>query len=172
MNQHYPTFDKSIGLAINQLLGVCAASIPLLHTKLLPILLESDKKIYTVNDPTPLLPSPLSYSSDFIKNYGTEKFPKSSGLIELDKSMQLTHQLAQLKAPGSVAHFVCRFPSHIFMASIVTDSQGYAKLYVIDSNNNNITTKEEIFALSSKVLEYTERHNSQLAQHSNKKMKK
>lgn len=170
LDSRHPSYDRSKGLTINQLLGVCAASIPLLHTKLLPILLENDKKIYAVQDPTPLLPSPLTYSADFIRNYGSVRFPLKACHIELDKSKQLAHQQAQLNAPNSIAHFACRFPNHIFIASIVTDKKGYAKLYIIDSNNNQIATHESILAFTLKMLEYTEQHNAQLTQ-SHKKQK-
>lgn len=170
LDQHHPTYNKSSGLCLHHLLGVCAASIPLLHTKLLPILLEDDKKIYAVHDPTPVLPSPLHYSADFIRHYGSHRFLENSCKVELDKSTQLAHQLAQLKTPHSVAHFMCRFPSHIFIASIVTDTEGFAKLYVIDSNNNSLAYAP-IHTLMAKVLAYVESYNKNYALQLAKKQK-
>lgn len=172
LDQHDPIYDRNNGLCIKHLLGVCAASIPLLHTKLLPIKLEPDKKIYAIHDPTRLLPSPLHYSADFIRNYNTPKFPINTCQTELDTSTELAYQLAQLEGPHGVAHFACRFPHHIFMASIITDEKGFAKLYVIDSNNTPVANHESFLTLTSKVLEYTERHNARLLQHLNKKTKK
>lgn len=171
LDRYDPTFDRTAGLQITHLLGICAASIPVLHSQLLPIILKDDNKIYAVNDPTPCLPSPLYYSTDFIRRYPRDEFPAPC-LVELDKSAQLRYQLAQLKCPRRVAHFVCNFPKHIFIGSIVTDAKGYAKLYVIDSNNNNIATHPSFFAFTSKLLEYTEQHNTQLIKRLPKKMKK
>lgn len=167
LDQHAQNFDRSTGLRINHLLGVCAASIPLLHAQLLPIIRE-DTKIYAVHDPTPLLPTPLHYSTDFIRGYGTSTFPCERCRVELDGSAALAHQLEKLKGPHRVAHFVCRFPCHIFIASIITDQQARAKLYVIDSNNNNLE-HEKFKPFVCKILEYTERHNAQFSSHLIKK---
>lgn len=170
LDKHDPTHDKTTGLCINHLLGVCAASIPLLHTKILPLLLEDDKKIYAVYDPTPLLPSPLHYSTDFVKNYCTTKFPLTTCRKELDASAGLAHQLEQLKGPHRVAHFACRFPKHMFIASIITDGNGYAKLYVIDSNNNNLA-HEKFNPFASKIGTYADAHNKSLDDTMRKKQK-
>jgi hypothetical protein len=168
LDRYDPTFDRTTGLQITHLLGICAASIPVLHAQVLPIILKSDNKIYAVNDPTPCLPSPLYYSTDFIRRYPRDEFPASC-LVELDNSAQLRHQLAQLREPRRVAHFACNFPQHLFIGSIITDAKGYAKLYVIDSNNNNVSTHPLFFAFTSKLLEYAEQHNAKLSHQLRKK---
>lgn len=173
LDAHHPDFDKSTGLSMHHVLGACAASIPILHTKLLPVFLEDDKKIYAMHDPTLHLPSPLHYSSDFIRKYETTAFLVDTCRVELDKSKELTHQLAQLDGPTRIAHFVCRYPCppHVFMASIITDEQCCAKLYVIDSNNTPVPNPESFLTLISKILEYTEAHNANLTQQFAKKQK-
>lgn len=171
LDQYYPTHDKASGLCLHHILGVCAASIPLLHTKLLPIFLEDDKKIYVLHDPTPALPSPLHYSADFICQLYPARYPAQLCQTNLDSSAELTHQLAKLKTPGSIAHFVCKFPCHLFVASIITDEYGYAKLYVIDSNNNNISTHESFRLITTQILAYVQLHNSQLSQQFKKQKK-
>lgn len=148
---------------------MCAASIPLLHAKVLPIIRE-DNKIYAVQDPTPLLPSPLHYSSEFIREYCSPKFLYERCRVELDGSPHLAHQLQEINSPHRVAHFACRYPKHMFIASIITDHQGYAKLFIIDSNNTSLE-HEQFKPFACKLLEYTERHNAQRAQHAPKKRK-
>lgn len=159
LNQYDPTHNRTTGLCIKHLLGVCAASIPLLHTKILPVLLENDQKIYAVRDPIAHPPSPLHYSADFIRNYGVHPYLHAKCLVELDNSAQLAYQLNQLNGSHRVAHFACRFPNHLFIASIITDKQGYAKLYMIDSNNNYLSDHTSILALTSKILEHVEEYN-------------
>lgn len=159
LDRYDPTHNRTIGLCIKHLLGVCAASIPLLHTKILPVLLENDQKIYAVYDPTLHLPSPLHYSADFIRNYGVHPFLLTKCRIELDKSEHLAYQLNQLNGPHRVAHFACRYPNHLFIASIITDKQGCAKLYMIDSNNSYLPDHASMIALTSKILEYVEEYN-------------
>lgn len=170
LDQHDPYFDRTKGLRINHLLGVIASSIPLLEKKILPVILENNT-VYAVKDPTPALPSPLYYSTDFIRNYYGGAFSTDRCHVEIDQSAQLKHQLSRLEKPNQVAHFACRFPSHIFIASIITDQRGYAKLYVIDSNNNSLE-REEFKPFVCKIVEYAERHNAQFSQHLDKKMKK
>lgn len=170
LDSYDPTFDRTTGLHITHLLGICAASIPVLHAQILPLKIKADNKIYAVNDPTPCLPSPLYYTTDFIRKYPRDQFPDNC-LIELDRSSQLRYQLAQLKGSRRVAHFACYFPNHIFICSMVTDAKGYAKLYVIDSNNNEIGSQPSFLAYTSKLLEYTEQHNAQYTQQLNKKAK-
>lgn len=167
LDQHDPTHDKTTGVCLNHLLGVCAEKIPLLHTKLLPIFLDDDQKIYALHDPTLALPSPLHYSSDFIRNYGTGLFTYDVCQKELDQSAELTHQLIQLKKPNSIAHFACMFTVekakkwHLFLASIITNKHGKAKLYIIDSNNHDLAENEPICILTLKLLSYVKNHNNQ-----------
>lgn len=170
LDQHYPHHDRTIGLCLHHILGTCAAHIPLLHAHLLPVLLE-DGKMYTLHDPTLLRPSPLHYSADFIRNYLTTRFPQSTCHVELDSSQELKHQLKQLEKPHSIAHFLCRYPNHIFLATITTDEEKKAKLYMIDPNNNNLATAESIRILTTKILSYVEAHNTRQAAQNTKKQK-
>lgn len=168
IDQHHPTHDKTKGVCLNQLLGVCAAHIPLLHTQLLPIYLDDDNQtIYALHDPTLALPSPLHYSADFIRNYGTAPFSYDVCKKELDQSTELAHQLKKLEKSNNLAHFACMYTVqkgkkwHLFLATIITNKHGKAKLYIIDSNNNDLANSDQIRILSLKILTYVKTHNAQ-----------
>jgi hypothetical protein len=169
LDQYDPTHNRNLGLCINHLLGVCALKIPSLDTNLLPIELGDNKKIYAIHDPTPNRPSPLHYSQRFTRQYATAAFPMDICKVELDQSVELRYHLKKIEKRLQVAHFICRYPRHYFLASIVTDEWKNATLYVIDSNNNNLANHESIRMLTTKLLTYVESHNEQ---RKNKKQKK
>lgn len=160
-----PTHDKTRGVCLHHLIGVCAAKIPLLHTHLLPIFLDDDQNIYALHDPTPARPSPLHYSADFIRSYGTSQFPEDVCKKELDQSAELAYQLKKLEDPNCVVHFGCMYKvsqkkHHLFLASIITNKHKKAKLYIIDSGNSDLATTESLHVMTAQLLIYVKALNA------------
>lgn len=171
LDRYHPQHDRTSGLCIQHVLGVCATRIPYLNGKILPVLLEPDQKIYAVHDPTPNRPAPLYYSQDFIRNYHTARFPPALCHIEFDASEEINSLRKQIKKHNHIVHLACKYPNHLFWASVVTDRHGYATLYVIDSGNDSLADGKPIYTLTTKVLEYVTRHNEKKLSRKEKRAK-
>lgn len=162
---HHKTYDKHAGLQINHILGICKEQIPSLKNNLLPALLESDGTIYTVREPD--TQTPMHYSSEFVLHYGSSKFSHNNCKIKLDQSVELQTHIKKLEDPLQTAHFLCRFPNHFFLASIITDQNSDAILFVVDSNNNGIENHFKIRTIVSQLLPYVETINNRAKKRNN-----
>ncbi len=167
IDSHDTTFDQTHGIDVSHIPGICAVKLPQLAGNILPIMLEQDKTITVLYDQAAHPDNPLVYSSDFIKDCGARKLPIEACSKQIDNSPELIYQLEKLNEPFAVVHFACHYPSHFFLASMISNENKEVMLYVIDSVNNTIDTHTPIKLISSKLLTYVQTINNR-----NKKRKK
>ena len=160
LDSHDATFDQTHGINVCHIPGICAEKFPQLAGNILPIMLEQDKTLTVLYDQAAYPHNPLLYPSDFIKNCGVRKLPMQACSKQIDNSPELIYQLEKLNKPFAVAHFACHYPSHFFLASMISDENMEVTLYVIDSFNNTIDRHPSIKVISSKLLSYVQTINN------------
>ena len=155
------SFDQTTGIDVTHIPGICFEELPQLYGSILPIMLEDDGKTITaLHGSSVNRDHPLFYTKNFVEHCGGKQYPYENCKKIIDNSDELTYQLSKLDRPHSVAHFACRYPKHLFLASMVTDQNNRATLYVIDSNNNKIHERAEISTFVTKLLVYIDQHNN------------
>lgn len=137
IEKNEPLRDLKKGTTYIQLLGFVKAYLPLLNGKILPIFLTRNNEI-TIKQSVTNIEIPLAHSAE------------------------LQNHLRKVIPPLSACHFACFLPSatnHWILASIITDTNSYAKLHVMDSNNNALENAPNMAIIISKLLEYVEEVN-------------
>jgi hypothetical protein len=161
LDTHRTTFDQTTGIDVTHIPGICFEALTPLHGNILPLMLEDDEKTITVLHDSNANPDhPLCYTQAFIEHCGSEKRPYQKCKKIIDDSRELNYQLSKLDKPHSIVHFACRYPKHLFLASIITDQNNKATLYVIDSNNNPMHERPQINTIVTKLLAYVDQHNN------------
>lgn len=130
----YKIFSKQKGLSnvdidkIAQKYGI--------GNKLIVLNLESKNKIGYLGQYS------ISYSGKLSKQ-------QINALMEKKKSELLTQKInsikTQLYGPNKSGYFVCSIGKHWILLSIITDNNGQAKLYMIDSNVRPIGNNDQVF---------------------------
>lgn len=136
ISQTDPTYNLSRGMSDRHLVSFVEEHLSTLKARILPIYL-TDKKV-TIKS----------------VNVNTETYSN------IDQSVQLHNHLSILAAPFESAHFACLLPRHWILASIITDAQNVAKLYVMDSNNSYLENNPNMTIMIKKLLEYVEEVNA------------
>lgn len=166
LDEHRAGFDQRIGIDMCHIPGICYEKINKLRGRILPVLLEEENRIVVLHDPRAPSSNPLLYTPEFIQKCGSAIMPFADCIRDIDGSVELEYQLKIMRDPHSVAHFACRFPKHVFLASMISDDNKKVELDIIDSNNNTIHESKPIQLLVNKLLEYVNALNN-----SNKKQK-
>lgn len=166
LDEHRAGFDQRIGIDMCHIPGICYEKINKLRGRILPVLLEEENRIVVLHDRQAPSSNPLLYTPEFIQKCGSPNMPFADCIRDIDGSIELEYQLKALRDPHSVAHFACRFPKHVFLASMISDENKKVELVIIDPNNNSIHESKPIETFVNKLLGYVNALNN-----SNKKQK-
>lgn len=155
------SFDQTTGIDVTHIPAICFEELTQLYGNILPVMLEADEKtVMVLHDSNANPDHPLLYSKNFREECGSEQLPYENCKKIIDNSRELNYQLSKLDRPHAIAHFACRYPKHLFLASMITDQNNRATLYVIDSNNNTIDPQSKMHTMVTKLLTFVEIHNN------------
>lgn len=132
----YPKHDLSKGIASNHLMNFVRKRLPKLKSKIKHISLKKKDDIYSLEW-------------------------KETGQ-NIHDSKRFHDYLTSLEKPYHSCHFACFLPSdtnHWALASIITNMNNAAKLYFIDSNNNQLCDKPDMKFVVEQLLVYVEKIN-------------